>query len=167
MKTRVEIAALHKRLGKTMVYVTHDQVEAMTLADKIVVLRDGVVEQVGKPLDLYNAPANVFVAGFIGSPAMNFIAAAKLPSGIANTGRVTTIGIRPEHLVRQSGGHVAGVVTAIERLGATAYVYLQVGEQTLCAQLAEADDIHVGMPIAFGVAPVHVHRFDEAGRRIV
>jgi ABC-type sugar transport system ATPase subunit len=167
LKTRVEIAALHKQLGKTMVYVTHDQVEAMTLADKIVVLREGVIEQVGKPLDLYNAPANMFVAGFIGSPAMNFLSGAAIPFGIADNTRVASIGIRPEHLVCQSGGPIAGVVRAIERLGVTAYVYVQVGEQTLCAQLADADDIDVGMRITFGVAAGHVHGFDDAGRRIV
>jgi lactose/L-arabinose transport system ATP-binding protein len=169
LKTRVEIAALHKQLGKTMIYVTHDQVEAMTLADKIVVLRDGVVEQIGEPMTLYHQPANVFVAGFIGSPAMNFIDAATLPAGIADharaAGAVSTIGIRPEHLVCTQDGPIAGVVTTIERLGATAYVYFQVGPQTLCAQIAEADDIERGMSLAFAVAPEHVHSFDARGQR--
>jgi multiple sugar transport system ATP-binding protein len=91
--TRLEIARLHRELGATMIYVTHDQVEAMTLADKIVVLNAGKVEQVGSPMELYNDPANKFVAGFIGSPQMNFIDAAKI--GISG---VATLGVRPEHL---------------------------------------------------------------------
>ncbi len=90
VQTRLEIAALHRRLKATMVYVTHDQVEAMTLADKIVVLNAGEIEQVGSPMELYNKPANLFVAGFIGSPQMNFIDAARL--GLSG---VKTIGIRP------------------------------------------------------------------------
>jgi ABC-type sugar transport system ATPase subunit len=174
LKTRVEIAALHKRLGKTMVYVTHDQVEAMTLADKIVVLRDGVIEQVGKPLDLYNAPANLFVAGFIGSPAMNFLASESF-SGDALHGslqdyvkdsQVKTIGIRPEHFVLSADGPIAGAVTAIERLGTTSYVYFEKNGQSLGAQVADALALVVGDKVKFHVADKHVHGFDAAGLRI-
>jgi ABC-type sugar transport system ATPase subunit len=174
LNTRVEIAALHKRLGKTMVYVTHDQVEAMTLADKIVVLRDGMIEQVGKPLDLYHAPANLFVAGFIGSPAMNFLASESFSGdalqgslqGYARDSRVKTIGIRPEHFVLSADGPIAGAVTAIERLGATSYVYFEKKGQSLCAQVADALELAVGGNVQFHVADKHVHGFDAAGLRI-
>ncbi|MBC7623891.1 MAG: ABC transporter ATP-binding protein [Aeromicrobium sp.] len=174
LKTRVEIAALHKRLGKTMVYVTHDQVEAMTLADKIVVLRDGVIEQVGKPLDLYNAPANLFVAGFIGSPAMNFLtreglggeALGGLLQGAAKNTQVTTIGIRPEHFVMSADGPLSGMVTAIERLGTTSYVYFEKNGQSLCAQVADALELAVSDNVRFHVADKHVHGFDAVGLRV-
>lgn len=112
MNTRIEIADLHRKLSASMIYVTHDQTEAMTLADKIVVLRDGRVEQVGSPMDLYNNPANQFVAGFLGSPAMNFLkkTALPLPSG-------GTLGIRPEHLRLVQNGRISGTVAHVERLG--------------------------------------------------
>ncbi|MGB5558902.1 MAG: ABC transporter ATP-binding protein [Paracoccaceae bacterium] len=113
MNTRIEIADLHRKLSASMIYVTHDQTEAMTLANKIVVLRDGVVEQVGSPMELYNNPANQFVAGFIGSPAMNFLkkSVSGGPSGI-------TIGIRPEHLKIVKSGRISGTITHVEQLGA-------------------------------------------------
>ncbi|NJM83100.1 MAG: ATP-binding cassette domain-containing protein [Tabrizicola sp.] len=118
--TRIEIARLHRELGATMIYVTHDQVEAMTLADRIVVLRAGEVEQVGSPMELYNNPANTFVAGFIGSPQMNFLDAAAL--GFA-PGKV---GIRPEHLqLSRRAGEIAGSVSHIEKLGGETLVYLR------------------------------------------
>ena len=136
VEMRVEIARLHNEIGATMIYVTHDQVEAMTLADKIVVLRAGVIEQVGAPLDLYNDPDNKFVAGFIGSPAMNFF------DGIVVDGRVSvpalgdatlaapkdavagpiTVGLRPNHLRLQSGG--THVVDLSEQLGGVSYHYI-------------------------------------------
>ena len=113
VNTRLEIAQLHRRLKSTMVYVTHDQVEAMTLADKIVVLNGGRIEQVGRPMDLYNKPANEFVAGFIGSPKMNFIDGARLGE------TAKTIGVRPEHLtVDAAKGTWKGTVIHAEHLGA-------------------------------------------------
>ncbi len=118
--TRIEIARLHRELGATMVYVTHDQVEAMTLADKIVVLRAGRVEQVGAPMELYNNPANTFVAGFIGSPQMNFLKAGALGM------RGETVGIRPEHLaISPSGGAIAGKISHVEKLGGETLVYVR------------------------------------------
>jgi multiple sugar transport system ATP-binding protein len=122
---RAELRALHARLGSTMVYVTHDQVEAMTLADRIVVLRGGRVEQVGTPLQLYNRPANSFVAGFIGSPRMNFVPAALLgPAGLGGLpGGVHTLGIRPEHALLGEPGSADGAAAArltveqVEQLG--------------------------------------------------
>jgi multiple sugar transport system ATP-binding protein len=121
VQTRLEIAGLHRRLKATMIYVTHDQVEAMTLADKIVVLNAGAIEQVGSPMDLYNRPANIFVAGFIGSPQMNFIAAEKLGDREAKT-----IGIRPEHIaLSRESGDWKGKVIHVEHLGADTIVYLE------------------------------------------
>ncbi len=120
VNTRLEIAQLHRRLKATMIYVTHDQVEAMTLADKIVVLNAGRIEQVGAPMELYNRPANEFVAGFIGSPKMNFIDAAKLGEGQAKT-----IGVRPEHLtVDAASGAWKGTVIHAEHLGADTNLYI-------------------------------------------
>jgi multiple sugar transport system ATP-binding protein len=134
---RVEIARLHKQLGATMVYVTHDQVEAMTLADRIVVLGPTGVQQTGAPMALYERPANVFVAGFIGMPKMNLVdgaidahgrlALAGVPldwRGLAGT-RVT-VGLRPEHLVPDAAGPIRGVVALVERLGAESHVHLDV-----------------------------------------
>lgn len=112
MNTRVEIARLHRTLAASMIYVTHDQIEAMTLADKIVVLRDGRVEQVGSPMELYNNPANQFVAGFIGSPAMNF-----LPAEMVGGAKGQMIGIRPEYLRITDQGRLQATVTHVENLG--------------------------------------------------
>jgi multiple sugar transport system ATP-binding protein len=120
VNTRLEIARLHRELGATMIYVTHDQVEAMTLADRIVVMNGGKVEQIGSPMELYNRPANKFVAGFIGSPQMNFIDAARIGlSGAA------TLGIRPEHLtLDRKKGDWKGKVIHVEHLGADSNIYL-------------------------------------------
>ncbi|MBY6151644.1 sn-glycerol-3-phosphate ABC transporter ATP-binding protein UgpC [Vannielia litorea] len=146
MQMRVEINRLHRRLGATMIFVTHDQVEAMTLADKIVVLRKGLIEQVGTPLELYNTPANVFVAGFLGSPRMNFLpgtitsvsgttATIELEGGHSLTteipnppaqGEVVTLGIRPESLVPvpEAEAVLSGEVQIAEQLGGETYVYV-------------------------------------------
>ena len=154
VQMRLEIARLRQSLNATMVYVTHDQVEAMTLADKIVVLRDGRVEQVGSPLDLYHHPANRFVAGFIGSPTMNFLQARVTASGsegvtVALTGEASvsvpvdgngvsegdalTLGVRPEHLQLVAAGDAAtltGEVQVVERLGGLTYVYARIDDGT-------------------------------------
>jgi multiple sugar transport system ATP-binding protein len=119
VNTRLEIAQLHRRLKATMIYVTHDQVEAMTLADKIVVLNSGKIEQIGGPMELYNLPANEFVAGFIGSPKMNFVDGARLGETAKN------IGVRPEHLtVDAKSGAWKGTVVHAEHLGADTNLYL-------------------------------------------
>ena len=138
VEMRVEIARLHKEIGATMIYVTHDQVEAMTLADKIVVLRAGIIEQVGAPLDLYRNPDNKFVAGFIGSPAMNFLEGTsrgdsievpglkgsfKLPVSIPASGTEVSIGIRPEHIELDLNGDTH-TVDLTEALGGVSYAYL-------------------------------------------
>ncbi|KQV47141.1 ABC transporter ATP-binding protein [Massilia sp. Root335] len=136
---RAEIARLHKQLGATMVYVTHDQVEAMTLADRIVVLGPMGVQQIGAPMALYERPANVFVAGFIGMPKMNLVEGAvdahgRLALGgvpldwenAAACGSTVTVGLRPEHLVPDAGGAIRGTVALVERLGADSHVHLEV-----------------------------------------
>ncbi|MBB6484901.1 ABC transporter ATP-binding protein [Rhizobium lusitanum] len=121
VQTRLEIARLHRSLKATMIYVTHDQVEAMTLADKIVVLNAGAIEQIGSPMELYNRPANVFVAGFIGSPQMNFIPAERLGQSGAKT-----VGIRPEHItLSRDQGTWAAKVIHVEHLGADTIIYLE------------------------------------------
>ncbi len=121
MNTRIEIAQLHRTLGATMIYVTHDQTEAMTLADRIVVLRDGRVEQIGSPMELYNNPANRFVAGFLGAPAMNFLTPAfDAPAG-------AEMGIRPEDLRLADGGDLRGTITHVERLGGDTNIVVQTG----------------------------------------
>ena len=123
--TRVEIKALHKRLGNTMIYVTHDQVEAMTMADKIVVMNNGNIEQVGKPLDLYNKPENQFVAGFIGSPKMNFFNIATLETNIKKLAprNAFTLGLRPEHLSLHGKNSIEFLVNNVEQLGADSFIY--------------------------------------------
>ena len=160
VNTRLEIARLHRELTATMVYVTHDQVEAMTLADKIVVLDGGVIQQVGSPMDLYNRPANLFVAGFIGSPAMNFIDAARL----GETG-VATIGIRPEHLqLARDAGTWRGRVVHVEHLGADTIVYMDTeAAGPVTARLFgehgfEPDEIVYASP-----NEGQTHRFDAGG----
>ncbi|WP_265519420.1 ABC transporter ATP-binding protein [Nitratireductor luteus] len=120
VNTRIEIAKLHRKLNATMIYVTHDQVEAMTLGDRIVILNEGRVEQIGSPMELYNNPQNMFVAGFIGSPRMNFIDAALLGQSGART-----VGVRPEHItVDRSRGDLKGTVLHVEHLGADTIVYM-------------------------------------------
>src|SRR5664279_392387 len=129
-QTRVEIANLHRDLGATTIYVTHDQVEAMTLADRVIVLREGAVEQAGAPLELYDRPANQFVAKFIGTPQMNVISAAKIPS-FGPDSKLTVpdgwfVGLRPESvkLVAESEGHFRAKVELIEALGAETLIYV-------------------------------------------
>ncbi len=161
-KMRVELATLHRRLGSTMIYVTHDQVEAMTLADKIVVLKDGRVEQVGRPLDLYNKPDTLFVAGFIGSPQMNFI-----KGEFAQRHSVATVGIRPEHLKVQEGGAIRGTLKHSERLGNETFAYVnssELGEIT--ARMDGTLAIEPGATIELGFAAEHLYRFNDAGRRV-
>ncbi|MFZ5710601.1 MAG: ABC transporter ATP-binding protein [Pseudomonadota bacterium] len=162
MATRVEIARLHRQLGASMVYVTHDQTEAMTLADRIVVLRDGRIEQVGSPMELYNSPANRFVAGFLGSPGMNF-----LPGGLVGR-RGAETGIRPEHLNVVGSGRIAGTITHVERLGGdTNLIVVLLQGQTVTVRLFGQHDHRVDAPIALDFEDRHAFDFDAGGRRIV
>ncbi len=160
--TRIEIARLHRELGATMIYVTHDQVEAMTLADKIVVLRDGKVEQVGAPMTLYSDPDNVFVAGFIGSPQMNFLQAG--PLGLASA----TVGVRPEHLsLSRTGGQVSGRVSHVERLGGETLVYVNSAAHGLVTvRLFGEHHFAVEEELGIDFEPQRAFHFDAAGQRL-
>ncbi|WP_193142997.1 ABC transporter ATP-binding protein [Meridianimarinicoccus sp. MJW13] len=163
MNTRVEIAALHRTLSASMIYVTHDQIEAMTLADKIVVLRDGRIEQVGSPMDLYNNPANRFVAGFLGSPSMNFLArsVAGLPAG-------QTLGIRPEYLSFRDDGQISGEVTHVERLGGDTNLLVRTDQgETLTVRLFGQDSTPVGARVTLGYDPDDAFYFDADDQRIL
>ena len=189
LQMRVELAALHRELGTTMVYVTHDQVEAMTLADKIVVLRDGAVEQIGSPLDLYNHPNNRFVAGFIGSPKMNFIDlqvvhtdagtstlgvagdTLHLSVPVAQGARGMTLGARPEHLVsNDSAGLLLGEmrVTHVEQLGSSAFVYGSLADgQTLTLSIEGQQRIRSGQRFPVSIDKALCHVFDATGRSLL
>jgi len=163
VNTRLEIARLHRQLKATMIYVTHDQVEAMTLADRIVVLNAGRIEQVGSPMELYNAPASTFVAGFIGSPQMNFIPAEKL----GMTG-ATTIGIRPEHLtVNTTAGQLATRVMHVEHLGADTNLYLESEAAGLITvRLFGEQRFTPDSALFVSADPRYLHRFDAQGRSV-
>jgi multiple sugar transport system ATP-binding protein len=183
---RAELAALHGRLATTMIYVTHDQVEAMTLASRIVVLRAGRVEQVARPLDLFNRPANLFVAGFIGAPAMNLFptrvedGTAALPGGLrvpvpgAAEGSTVTLGLRPQHLrVARNGepGFDLGVAL-IEALGTETVVHGRLLDASVRAApaviaiLPGQATVRVGETLRLAPDGAHLHRFDAEGRRL-
>ncbi len=182
VEMRVEIARLHKEIGATMIYVTHDQVEAMTLADKIVVLRKGVIEQVGAPMELYRDPDNKFVAGFIGSPAMNFLDGKVVDGGVevaglgmvipadlstAYKGHAVTVGLRPEHLEVDPNG-TALRVDMVESLGGVSYAYLvgDTGERIVIEQRGD-DRVADGETIGLTVDPSRLYLFDgETEQRI-
>ncbi|MFZ5962847.1 ABC transporter ATP-binding protein [Thalassococcus sp. BH17M4-6] len=162
MNTRVEIAALHRTLSASMIYVTHDQIEAMTLADKIVVLRDGRIEQVGSPMELYNNPANRFVASFLGSPSMNFLerSVPGLPAG-------QTLGIRPEHLHLAEDGPIKGEVTHVERLGGDTNLLVRTDEdETLTVRLFGQDMTPVGARVTLGYKATDAFYFDAEDARL-
>ncbi|HUC46499.1 MAG TPA: sn-glycerol-3-phosphate ABC transporter ATP-binding protein UgpC [Hyphomicrobiaceae bacterium] len=187
VQMRVELKKLHQRLGTTAVYVTHDQVEAMTLGDRVVVMRDGLVQQVGEPLDLYNSPANRFVAGFIGSPAMNF-ATVKMMDGDgrltaknaglelevpqshierlkSHIGREVTLGIRPENLHVATDSDPAGFtfpskVEVVEQLGSEILLDVRVGGDTMVAAVDPTIRARVQDQIRLAVNPARLHFFD-------
>jgi multiple sugar transport system ATP-binding protein/alpha-glucoside transport system ATP-binding protein len=175
VQTRLEIARLHERLKTTMIYVTHDQVEAMTLADKIVVLRDGRIEQVGSPIELYDRPANAFVAQFIGSPKMNFFSTSDLSSNASKVlgKEVTTseqVGLRPEHMVicDAADAVVEGRLELVENLGEYALVHL-VSESGIefIAKTEKPPVVEKGGTIGFTIKPELAHYFDiNSGLRL-
>ena len=175
VQVRSEIKELHQRLRTPTVYVTHDQIEAMTMADQIVVMRDGVIEQVGGPLDLYDRPANIFVAGFIGSPAMNFLAGAPDGTGFAIGEGTTlpvpvppqtaTIGIRPEHIVLAPGG-IPATVSTVEPTGSETQVVMRLGGQTLTATLRVRVSLKPGDLVTIAPGFGQAHFFDESGQRL-
>ena len=194
VQMRVELKKLHTRLNTTAIYVTHDQVEAMTLGDRVVVMRDGVVQQVGEPLELYNAPVNRFVAGFLGSPAMNFAVVRvsgdkdalrahkpgfgiEVPPELAQrlapyVERDVTIGIRPEDLHLANGSDAAGlcfdaVVEVVEKLGSEILLDLQVGDQTMVAAVEPTVQAKRGDKLRFVVRPDRLHFFDKASEAAI
>ena len=185
INTRVEIAKLHKMLEATIVYVTHDQVEAMTLADKIVVMNKGRIEQTGRPLDLYYKPANLFVAGFIGSPAMNLLPATvgkrdaldlgngqeltvKLPAA-CKAGDKVTLGCRPEHMTLGGSGKLklTGAVDIIERLGESGFAHIRLPSgQTVIVEVRGDPKTGNGAAAALSLDAAHLHLFDSGGKRL-
>jgi multiple sugar transport system ATP-binding protein len=161
---RLEISELHKRLDTTMIYVTHDQVEAMTMADKIVVLQAGVIEQVGSPLELYSRPRNKFVAGFIGSPKMNLIDGA-----LAKNHNAATIGTRPEHIsVSPDSGDWPGVVGVSEHLGSDTFFHVNCEgiPDPITVRVGGEVDLHYGDKVFLTPNPDFLHKFDDKGLRI-
>jgi multiple sugar transport system ATP-binding protein len=187
VQMRVELKKLHQRLGTTAIYVTHDQVEAMTLGDRVVVMKDGLVQQVGEPLELYNTPANRFVAGFIGSPAMNFatvtmtdgngrltakssgleieVPAAQAERLRGHVGRQLTLGVRPEDLHVAGSADPAGLtfpskVEVIEQLGSEILLDVRVGEDTMVAAVEPTTRAKVQDTLRLAVNPERLHFFD-------
>ncbi|MGH6805632.1 MAG: ABC transporter ATP-binding protein [Ensifer adhaerens] len=184
VQMRIELARLHDALAATMVYVTHDQVEAMTLADKIVVLQGGIIEQAGTPLELYHHPDNLFVAGFIGSPKMNFLEARAVGSdaervtaelvngdrvqvnvapGQVQNGEALTLGVRPEHLRIAGQGDIDGEVLVAERLGGETYLYTRIAEGVMLVVQADGEDatrVHDRVAIAIDGRACHLFKGD-------
>ena len=161
---RLEISELHKRLATTMIYVTHDQVEAMTMADKIVVLQAGVIEQVGSPLELYHNPRNTFVAGFIGSPRMNLLTGSE-----AKKHGATAIGIRPEHLsISPKKGEWEGVVGVSEHLGSDTFFHVNCPafSETLTVRASGEVQLAYGDKVYLTPDAAYLHKFDDKGLRI-
>jgi multiple sugar transport system ATP-binding protein len=190
VQMRIELAKLSNDLNATMIYVTHDQVEAMTLADKIVVLNTGLVEQVGSPLELYHHPRNLFVAGFLGSPRMNFlktvvtavaegVVTVALPGDIhfavpvkaqgTHVGDQVTLGVRPEHILEGGGGDqdLMGTVLVVEHLGGETYLYVSLNEgHQVVIKAAGESKTRVGDQARIGIPARESHLFDKAGRSL-
>jgi multiple sugar transport system ATP-binding protein len=183
VQMRAEIRELHQRLSTTTVYVTHDQIEAMTMADKIVVMQGGRIEQMGSPLEVYDRPVNAFVAGFIGSPSMNMldavarhqdggvaaeVAGACIPMGEAKLGdgQPFVLGVRPEHLLPAPEG-IQGTITVVEPTGAETHLIVRVGTKEVTSVLRDRLDARPGQTIQLAIAPGTTHVFDcDTGARI-
>ena len=188
VQMRIELARLHDELAATMIYVTHDQVEAMTMADKIVVLQGGIVEQAGSPLELYHHPRNIFVAGFIGSPKMNFLPAkvtaidgagttVQLTNGASvaiavkpgrlKVGDAVTLGVRPEHMRPAESGEITGEVMVVERLGGETFIYTQLTDGSMLIIQADGEiSTSVHERITVKLDPATCHLFDSDGLAI-
>jgi multiple sugar transport system ATP-binding protein len=180
VQMRAEIKALHAKLGTTMIYVTHDQIEAMTMADKIIVMRDGRIEQVGVPIDLYNRPENTFVAQFIGSPAMNLIEGhvengqfllekgppLALPASLHGAIGAMQCGFRPEHVRIDAENGLAGTVEVVEPTGAETQVHLRVGGQQVVCSFRDYLAVKPGDQMRISPDQTRLHLFGADGRRI-
>jgi len=179
VQMRGELARLHRKLGATMVYVTHDQVEAMTLATRVAVFNGGKLQQVGSPLELYNAPTNQFVATFLGSPSMNFLAARResgtlsgpgfsLPCGV-DLGEVkdVKVGLRPQDLRVQGDGEFSGTVEAVERLGSDGYAFLQTAAGPLVSRFDRGTNVQVGDNVKVCLLSNALHVFSADGEAAI
>jgi len=181
VQMRTEIKELHQRLKTTTIYVTHDQIEAMTMADVIVILRDGVIEQAGRPMEIYDQPANLFVAEFIGSPAMNLLrgeiagAAGQPkvrladgllvdapPGGAARLGQKVVLGVRPEHLRPTPGAGLPAIISVLEPTGPETHIYARLGATEVCAITNERSEMQAGSPINLSFPPERALLFDAA-----
>jgi multiple sugar transport system ATP-binding protein len=185
VQMRIEISKLHRRLETTMIYVTHDQVEAMTMGDRIVVMKDGFIQQIDSPMNLYNHPTNVFVAGFIGSPAMNFYKGSLVKNGKLSfkspdfeiglppaleqkvhsySGAEIILGIRPEHITidnaNTSPANLSAEVEVIEPMGAETYAYLKIKQSNLTMRRHGHELLQIGSNVALNFAPDKIHLFD-------
>ncbi len=188
VRMRLELTKLHRQLRATMIYVTHDQVEAMTMADRIVVLQAGIVEQVGSPMDLYRYPRNLFVAGFIGSPRMNFLEATvrqtvpdgvvtaltsgatlhvPVNSGMAAPGDQVTLGIRPEHISLTAADGLSAQVQTVEHLGSESYLHLNTGSgESLTMRVNGETSVRPDEQVQLQMEPRFLHLFDRNGNAI-
>lgn len=188
VQMRTEIKALHQRLKNTVIYVTHDQIEAMTMADRIVVMNAGRIEQIGRPLDLYDRPDNLFVASFLGSPSMNFAEGVLVPRGSglalkladnsevplpnapasAKVGAKVTLGMRPEHVeAAATPDGVTMEVEVVEPTGAETHLYGKIGGSTWCVTTRQRSKVEPGQRVALRLPDAHIHLFDtESGRRL-
>ena len=188
VKMRLELTNLHKQLNATMIYVTHDQVEAMTMADKIVVMQAGYIEQVGSPMDVYRNPRNLFVAGFIGSPRMNFLPVvfqkagpagmtAALPDGTAfdvsvdaaraRPGENMTVGVRPEHITFSSENGIPAQVQVVEHLGGESYLHVQISNgETMVVRVDGETRVMPEQTVRLQLNGRHIHLFDREGNAI-
>jgi multiple sugar transport system ATP-binding protein len=181
---RTEIRALHQRLGATSIYVTHDQVEAMTMADRMVVMNAGRIEQIGAPLDVYDVPQTLYVARFIGAPSINVLEGsveAAGPTGVVNTkggariaieagveqGRRVSAAFRPEHVDISEAGTLCGKINVVENLGPETYVFVDTTDGRVCLVLDRSQRPRPGDEVKLAVHPEHVHLFDaDTGLRL-
>ncbi len=193
VQMRIEITKLHQKLGTTMIYVTHDQIEAMTMGNRIVVMKDGVIQQVDTPIKIYNHPANEFVAGFIGSPAMNFMTGELIQTGVFSfgtdrfsvnlsealssklagfAGKKLILGIRPEHIkiIRKQDSEtdaLKAVVEVVEQMGSETNIYLKAGDISLTLRTPENVDVKVGDHVSLFFTPDKMHFFEYDSREAV
>ena len=166
VSVRAELKEIHRRVGATTVHVTHDQVEALVLGDRIAVVRDGVVQQVGTPEEVWAAPANRFVATFVGAPAMNVlpVRAPLTPASVPEAAH--ELGVRPEHVSLGATEGQPAVVDRVEPVGSEAYVHLRVGDRAHVARVATELRPAPGTTVSVGLDPAHLHFFDAAGPRV-